>query len=112
MITITGSKSISIQQRPSLVSSFISWAANQEEYRLTWLAVTLSVHGCFITPFTVMTVMATTQNLAMFMIATGAMAMTLVANLAALPTKITIPVFLLSIIIELAIVGISIGTIL
>jgi hypothetical protein len=45
------------------------------------------------------------------MLAIIAMGMALVTNLAALPTKITIPVFLLSIIIDIAIVvaSLSIG---
>ena len=48
--------------------------------------------------------MFTGNNLYLFVLAIAAMGMTLVTNLAALPTKITIPVFVLSILIDLAIV--------
>jgi hypothetical protein len=48
--------------------------------------------------------MFTGNNLYLFVLATAAMGMTLVTNLAALPTKITLPVFVLSILIDLGIV--------
>jgi hypothetical protein len=44
------------------------------------------------------------NSLPLFILAIVSMGMTLVTNLAALPTKITIPVFFLSILIDLGIV--------
>lgn len=110
MITITRLEKIIPQPTTSIMSKFFSWVNSQEENRLTWLAVALVTHGCVITPFTVITVMATTQNFALFMTAMAAMTMTLVTNLAALPARITIPSFFLSVIIDLVIVGVSFST--
>jgi hypothetical protein len=105
MITLTGTKQQLVQpETRTWLSSFIVWSAKQNNDRLTWLAIVLSAHGCFLTPFTVMTVMATSQNFTLFMAGIGAMTMALVTNLAALPTKITIPAFALSILIDIAIV--------
>ena len=109
MYAITGSKALAEQSslKPSWISTFLTWAENQNDNRFTWLAVALAGHGCFLTPFTVMTVMATTQSFTLFMAAIGAMALALVTNLAALPTKITIPAFVLSIIADILIVAIT-----
>ena len=71
---------------------------------MLWLGIILAAHGCILTPLTVMGVMFTGNNLYLFVLAIAAMGMTLVTNLAALPTRITIPVFLLSILIDVAIV--------
>ena len=89
---------------PSLLTRFITWCKAEEESRLLWLGIILTAHGCIITPLTVMVVMFNGNNLYLFVLAIAAMGMTLVTNLAALPTKITIPVFVLSILIDLAIV--------
>lgn len=110
MITITRSERAIAHPTASIMSRFFSWVSRQEENRLTWLAIALVVHGCVITPFTVITVMATTQNFALFMTAMAAMTMTLVTNLAALPARITIPSFFLSVIIDLVIVAVSFST--
>ena len=89
---------------PSLLTRCITWCKTQEESRLLWLGIILAAHGCILTPITVMVVMFTGNNLYLFVLAIAAMGMTLVTNLAALPTKITIPVFVFSILIDLAIV--------
>jgi hypothetical protein len=98
-------------ERKSLVQRFLTWCKGQDNNRLTWLAVILTGHGCIITPLTVMFIMITGNNPVLWPVAIAAMGMCLVTNLAALPTKITIPVFLLSLVIDLAIIiiGISAG---
>jgi hypothetical protein len=88
----------------SILTRFMTWCTGQEESKLLWLGVILAAHGCILTPLTVMAVMFTGNNLYLFVLAIAAMGMTLVTNLAALPTRITIPVFILSILIDLGIV--------
>ncbi len=88
---------------PSLLTKFMTWCKSQEESRLLWLGVILAAHGCIFTPLTVMIVMFTGNNIFLYTLAIAAMGMTLVTNLAALPTKVTIPVFMLSILIDVAI---------
>lgn len=93
----------------SLLSRFITWCKGQEGNRLLWLGLILALHGCIITPLTVMAVLLAGTNLFLFVIAIVAMGMSLVTNLAAMPTKITIPVFALSVLIDLVIVGIALA---
>ncbi|RYY21310.1 MAG: hypothetical protein EOO04_18475 [Chitinophagaceae bacterium] len=85
-------------------SNFISWCTAQEPNRFVWLGVALAGHGCMLTPLTLAVILLNGNNLMFFMIAMVAMAMTLVTNLAAMPTKITIPVFLLSILVDVALI--------
>ena len=109
MYAITGAKSLVRQPRVKSfgISRFFRWAEKQNENRLTWLALALAGHGCFLTPLTVMLVMTTTYNFALFMTAIGAMTLAVVTNLAALPTKITMPAFILSIVIDVVIIAIT-----
>ena len=89
---------------PSLLTRFFRWCEDQQEARLLWLGIALTAHGCIFTPLTVMVVMFTGNNLYLFVAAIAAMGMSLVTNLAALPTKITIPLFILSLLIDLGII--------
>ena len=98
------------QKRISLFSRFLNWCAGQEQNRLMWLAFALGGHGCVLTPLTILLIVALTgMNLVLFMAALAAMAMALIVNLAAMPTKITIPVLLLSVVIDLVVIASAIG---
>ncbi len=98
---------VSKTKNQSFFTRFINWSNEQEPFRYGWLGVILAAHGCFITPATVFVVLYSGNNIWMFVTAVTVMAMSLVTNLAAMPTKITIPVFFAGIIIDLAIVAIS-----
>ena len=101
--TITSSY-IETQFQPSFFAKFINWCNDQNQNRLLWIGVILAAHGCVLTPLTAMAVLFTGLNFPLVMLAIIAMAMVLVTNLAALPTKYTIPVFALSILIDLGII--------
>lgn len=88
----------------SLFTRFMNWSKDQERNRLLWIGVALAGHGCIITPLTVMAVLLAGTNLFLFILALVAMGASLVTNLAAMPTRITIPVFVLSIIVDLVII--------
>ena len=88
----------------SIFSKFAGWCTAQNENRLLWLAIGIAGHGCILTPVTLMPVVMAGANLTLFILAIAAMGIVLVTNLAALPTKITIPVFFLSIAIDIAVV--------
>lgn len=92
-----------IKQQP-LWNRFISWSIGQEKNRFAWLAVALAGHGCFLTPLTLFAIILSGNLFVLWIIAMAAMAMCLITNLAALPTKITIPVFLLSIFLDLLVI--------
>lgn len=82
----------------------MSYYKSQERARLLWLGVVLAVHGCILMPITVMTTFFAGPNFFLFMTGMVAMGIALVTNLAAMPTKITIPAFALSVLIDIAII--------
>jgi hypothetical protein len=93
---------------PSILLRFINWCNGQEKYRFGWLAVMLTIHGCVLTPITVLTITLGGNSMLLWGLAIGAMAMPLIVNLAAMPTKITIPVFFFSILLDIVVVTTSI----
>jgi hypothetical protein len=98
-------------KRPSVLSQFFSWCRNQEPHRYGWLAAIIALHGCVFSPITVLMIALGGNNIILWGMAIGAMGMSLITNLAALPTRITLPVFFFSIMIDLAIIAICLNTI-
>ena len=94
----------------SLPTRFFKWCSGQEQYRLAWLAAILAIHGCILTPITVLAVFAGGNNIIMWPFAIGAMAIALISNLAAMPTKYTIPIFFLSVVIDIALIVIGVAS--
>jgi hypothetical protein len=93
--------------KPSIQSNasvrFFDWCKAQEKNRFGWLAISLAAHGCILTPLVVFAVGASGNDFTLWMAAMVAMGVTLIVNLAAQPTKITIPIFFLSIVVDVAI---------
>ncbi len=83
---------------------FIDWCIGQEKYRIGWLAVALTLHGCVLTIFTMFAVILAGNHFIFWPFIIGGMGITLVVNLAAMPTKITIPVFFFSVLMDLVII--------
>ena len=94
----------------SLWKRFINWADSQEEHRFGWTAGILASHGCVFTVFTVLAIVFTGNNFIFWPFAIAAMGMCVVTNLAAMPTKVTIPVFVFSLVIDFAIIVIAIAS--
>jgi len=98
--------------RTSAWSTFMSWCQAQEKNRFLWLSIALAGHGCILAPLTLLVVMFAGNSMLLWAFVIGGMAMTLTTNLAALSTKITIPVFFLSVMIDVAAIITSIAAIL
>jgi hypothetical protein len=88
----------------SVVRRFLNWCRSQEENRLLWLGIIVAGHGCVITPLVLLFVMLAGNAMIMWAFVIAAMGMSLVTNLAALPTKVTLPVFFLSILIDVVVI--------
>lgn len=88
----------------SLWTRFVNYCKGQENNRLLWVGVILAAHGCILTPMVVMLTLLTGPNFFLFMTGMSAMGLALVTNLAAMPTKVTIPAFALSVLVDIAIV--------
>jgi hypothetical protein len=88
----------------SIFTRFINWCTSQDRNRYGWLGIALGSHGCLFTPLTMFAIITSGNHIYFWMLAIVAMMATLVTNLAALPTKITIPVFVSSILLDITII--------
>ena len=91
----------------SLINKFLNWSADQQEKRLAWQGIGLLVFGCFLTPLSVLIMSLIGANLIFILIAIAAMGVTLVLDLTAMPTKITIPAFFIGVIADITIIVVS-----
>ena len=99
-----GQSLVKAEKRQSILSRFLEWCDRQEATRLGWTAAIITLHGCFLTPLTVATIVLTSNNMVLWGIAIAAMGVSLITNLSALPTRITIPVFILSVLIDVSVI--------
>jgi hypothetical protein len=99
------------EAKKTLAHQFIDWCKAQEKNRILWLAIIVTGHGCIITPLTVLVIVFTANSMLAWAFAIAAMTMSLVTNLAALPTKITLPIFFLSLAIDTVVVISSIAAV-
>ncbi|GAB4091986.1 hypothetical protein [Flaviaesturariibacter terrae] len=90
--------------RTTLFSRFMAWCERQEQYHFGWVAGILVAHGCAITPITLFAIVLAGSNIALWIAAIVAMGTALVCNLAAQPTKVTVPVFFASILVDVTII--------
>jgi hypothetical protein len=91
-------------EHPSVITKFMNWCNGQEKNRLGWLAGILAIHGCVLTPITLFAIILSGTYFPFYIAALVAMGLAVVTNLAAMATKVTIPVFFLSVLIDLAII--------
>ena len=69
----------------------------------------LTFHGCALTPITLFAIIMAGTNVTFFVIALASMGLTLVTNLAAMPTKVTIPAFFFSVLMDVGIIMLCAG---
>jgi hypothetical protein len=113
MATTTSVISAHSAYKPSftLFSRFFAWCSKQEKNRIMWTGVSLALHGCVITPVTLLAVMLCGVPTSLLILTVFGIFITLVVNLAAMPTRITIPAFILSILVDVGVIvtAISMG---
>jgi hypothetical protein len=88
----------------NLFTRFMAWCNAQEPTRLAWTGIILLLYGCVITPITLFFVIVSGVNPVLLSLASCTIMVNLVVNLAALPTRITIPVFAVSLIVNAAVI--------
>lgn len=93
------------ESKESIFRKFFAWCESQEKYRFGWLAAILASHGCIITPLTMLAIVTSGNNIILWSLALVAMGTSLITNLAAMPTKITIPVFFAGILLDIFVVA-------
>jgi hypothetical protein len=100
------SRAYTPSHRPALGiwSRFIDFAEKQQFNRLMWLALGVLGHGTVFTTGTMAVVLLNGAVFPLLAITCFSMVMVLIVNLAAMPTKITIPLLALSLLVDLAVI--------
>lgn len=83
---------------------FMTWCESQEENRMLWVGLSLAIHGCILTPITLIAICLAGLATWMIALATASLMLTLVVNLAAVPVKNAIPVFCLSLALNIIVI--------
>ena len=83
---------------------FLDWATKQDENRYGWLAAGLFGHGCILAPITLLFTAMSGVNMIFFSLVIISMAAVLVSNLAAMPTRYTIPILFGSVLLNLGVI--------
>ena len=114
MATITVFHPATIHQnnlvKISFFHRFLSWCGGQQQNRLLWLGASLAIHGCMLTPITLVSVLLSGANPVLLFLTAASMGTTLVVNLAAMPTRISIPVFMGSVLLSVAVLVAAFST--
>lgn len=89
----------------NIFTRFMQWCGAQEYHRIAWVGIILTSQGCVITPITLFFVVTSGVSALLISLAAISIMMNLVVNLAAMPTKITIPVYVLSLVVSAAVIA-------
>jgi len=93
----------------SLWKRFLVWCNAQQPNRFIWLALSLVGHCTFITVVTILVITYSGNHFIYWAFTIGAIMASLVVNIAGQPTKVTIPVFFISVIIDAVIIALCVA---
>jgi hypothetical protein len=88
----------------NLLTRFLTWAKSEEKNRIAWMGISITTMSAVFFPITMSAILF---NGAIFKLIIGSifsLALVVIANLAALPTKYTIPAFIAGIIIDIVLI--------
>lgn len=92
-------------QTLSLWQRFLQYAEAQQPNRFGWLAFSFFMQGCVLVPITLMIVVMRGNPFELWIPCLVGFVITETTNLAAMPTKVTIPVFWAGVVIDLLVVA-------
>lgn len=83
---------------------FINFATAQERNRFGWLAAAITLQGCVLAPLTLFAIISNGNPFILWIPCIVVFTVTEIVNLAAMPTRITIPILFAGIIIDALVV--------
>ncbi|PWU23275.1 hypothetical protein C5B42_03525 [Candidatus Cerribacteria bacterium 'Amazon FNV 2010 28 9'] len=102
---------IGTRSRANRLKKFLSWCDGQEKNRLLWLGIGIMGHIGMVLPLTLLAVLfLANNNFALWVLVLCANVPVLALNLAAQPPKVTIPVMLTSLIVNIVVIIVSFVT--
>jgi hypothetical protein len=86
---------------------FLAYSATQQANRFGWLALAFTLQGCVMAPVTICAIVFNGNSIVLWMTCTLSFAITEVTNLAAMPTRVTIPILFGGIVLDLLVIAAS-----
>src|SRR5215467_4867627 len=92
----------SLITKPSFFTRFFKWAeAQDQKNHVGWIGITVTAMAAIFFPLTMAFIFLNGVSFGLIITAMAALALVVVTNLSALPTKYTIPFFLLAVLTDL-----------
>jgi hypothetical protein len=105
---IISSAYVERQPKVNSLRKFINWCDQQEKNRLLWLGIGIMGHIGMVLPLTLLAILfLANNNFTLWVVVLCANMPVLALNLAAQPPKVTIPVMLTSLIINIVVIVLS-----
>jgi hypothetical protein len=106
---MVSAKSYSVRkEKKSLWSAFILWATNEDkEHHIGWVGITITSMAAVFFPITMSVIMFNGAHFGMIIAGMMPLALVVTTNLAALPTRYTIPFFFLGILVDAGVIAAS-----
>ena len=88
----------------TVITRLVEWTKNQEKNHIAWVGISITVMSAIFFPITMTAILFNGATLSLIMGAMISLAAVVITNLAALPTKYTIPAFALGILIDIVLI--------
>lgn len=91
-------------ERHNLFARYLTWVKNQEKNHIAWVGISITAMSAVFFPVTMSAILF---NGAVFKLIIGAMislALVVITNLSALPTRYTIPALVLGVLMDIALI--------
>jgi|SRR5664279_3869291 len=95
------------KHRETILTRFLNWTKKEEKNRIAWLGISITMMTAVFFPITMASILL---HGAVFKLIIGAMfslILVVVPNMAALPTRYTIPAFFTGVLIDIILLGAS-----
>ena len=92
-------------KKASVFTRFFKWAAAQDQVNhVGWVGITVTAMGAVFFPLAMTVILINGASFGLIMAAMAALVLVVVTNLSALPTKYTIPFFLLGVLTDIVVI--------
>jgi|SRR6185437_10415599 len=91
----------------TILGKFGNFMEEMQAYRLPVMAGMILIHGCFTVPIALLAMLYSGDNSLQLLLITTFTFAILISNLAVLPTKITIPIFLVATMVHFIIIAVD-----
>jgi hypothetical protein len=97
-----------LKEKKFPLQRFIAWATEEDKERhIVWVGATITAMAAVFFPLTMSVILINGASFGLIITAMVSLSIVVVTNLAAMPTRYTIPFFLLGILIDLIVVVIA-----